>query len=40
MASTGKLCSAFCLLHIGLLIGLLLDPEDGGDTFMFLGNAS
>jgi hypothetical protein len=24
---------AFCLLHVGLLLGLFVDPEDGGDIF-------
>jgi hypothetical protein len=23
-----------CLLHVGLLLGLLLNPEDGGDMFL------
>jgi hypothetical protein len=25
---------ACCLLHVGFLPGLLLDPEDGGDVFL------
>jgi hypothetical protein len=24
---------AFCLLHAGFLLGLLLNPEDGGEIF-------
>jgi hypothetical protein len=27
-------CSAFCLLHAGLFLGLLFDTEDGGDMFL------
>jgi hypothetical protein len=28
------LCSACCLLHAGLLLGLFFDPEDGRDVFL------
>jgi hypothetical protein len=27
------MCSAYSLLHIGFLLGLLFDHEDGGDMF-------
>jgi hypothetical protein len=33
-----KKSSAFYLLHAGFLLGLLFDPENGGD--MFLRNVS
>jgi hypothetical protein len=26
--------SVYCLLHVGFLIGLLVDPEDGSDMFI------
>jgi hypothetical protein len=33
--SSGTACSACCLLHAGSLLGLVLDPEDGGDMLLW-----
>jgi hypothetical protein len=38
--SSQATCFAYCLLHVSFLLGLLFNPEDGGNMFWNVGQLS